>query len=46
MKTGENISIDEFLSSLDIDYQTYLDAIAYGLKDLERHKNFSEENTL
>ena len=32
MKTGEDITIDEFLSGLDIDYGTYLNAIAYGLK--------------
>ena len=32
LKTGEDITIDEFLSGLDIDYGTYLNAIAYGLK--------------
>ena len=32
MKTGEDITIDVFLSDLGIDYGTYLNAIAYGLQ--------------
>ena len=35
MKAGEDITFDEFLASLEMDDQTYLDALAYDLKETQ-----------